>query len=216
MQTYHPGSLQQGPLPPAKEVSSQGCGGVPLGTWSAWPPPPSWGWGRPWPRAQLFLLLQVTVKLPIMKINFDMSSLVVSLAHTAVIYATKGITRCLLNETTTGKNEKELVLNTEGINLPELFKYAEVRVPVQAVCWPGTHPHALSALGHLEARLQPLYPWSLLSPVSPNSLHDLTYLLGMDLQCTRAQLRLAQKPAQPRASQINLSTVAFSLKLKPS
>ncbi|KAF6105568.1 RNA polymerase I subunit A [Phyllostomus discolor] len=49
-----------------------------------------------------------------------------SLANSAVIYATKGITRCLLNETTTTKNEKELVLNTEGINLPEMFKYAEV------------------------------------------------------------------------------------------
>ncbi|XP_036079826.1 DNA-directed RNA polymerase I subunit RPA1 [Rousettus aegyptiacus] len=72
------------------------------------------------------LWCQVTVKLPLMKVNFDMSSLVVSLAHSAVIYATKGITRCLLNETTNNKNEKELVLNTEGINLPELFKYAEV------------------------------------------------------------------------------------------
>lgn len=71
-----------------------------------------------------------------MKINFDVSSLVMSLANSAVIYATKGITRCLLNETTTTKNEKELVLNTEGINLPEMFKYAEVRVLVQAVCWP--------------------------------------------------------------------------------
>lgn len=72
------------------------------------------------------LWCQVTVKLPLMKINFDMSSLVVSLAHSSVIYATKGITRCLLNETTNSQNEKELVLNTEGINLPELFKYAEV------------------------------------------------------------------------------------------
>ncbi|XP_027978222.1 DNA-directed RNA polymerase I subunit RPA1 [Eumetopias jubatus] len=72
------------------------------------------------------LWCQVTVKLPLMKINFDMSSLVVSLAQSAVVYATKGITRCLLNETTTKKNEKELVLNTEGINLPELFKYTEV------------------------------------------------------------------------------------------
>ncbi|XP_023107609.2 DNA-directed RNA polymerase I subunit RPA1 isoform X1 [Felis catus] len=72
------------------------------------------------------LWCQVTVKLPLMKINFDMSSLVVSLAQGTVVYATKGITRCLLNETTNKKNEKELVLNTEGINLPELFKYAEV------------------------------------------------------------------------------------------
>lgn len=86
-----------------------------------------------------------------MKINFDMSSLVVSLAHSAVIYATKGITRCLLNETTNSKNEKELVLNTEGINLPELFKYAEVRVPPQVVCWPSTDPPAVSAS-------EPLYP----------------------------------------------------------
>nr|XP_031547783.1 DNA-directed RNA polymerase I subunit RPA1 [Vicugna pacos] len=72
------------------------------------------------------LWCQVTVQLPLMKVNFDMSSLVVSLAQDAVIYATKGITRCLLNETTNSKNEKELVLNTEGINLQELFKYAEV------------------------------------------------------------------------------------------
>lgn len=69
-----------------------------------------------------------------MKINFDMSSLVVSLAHNAIVYTTKGITRCLLNETTNSKNEKELVLNTEGINLPELFKYSEVCGP--AGWWP--------------------------------------------------------------------------------
>lgn len=72
------------------------------------------------------LWCQVTVKLPLMKINFDMSSLIVSLAHNAIVYTTKGITRCLLNETINSKNEKEFVLNTEGINLPELFKYSEV------------------------------------------------------------------------------------------
>lgn len=72
------------------------------------------------------LWCQVTLKLPLMKINFDMSSLVVALAHNAIVYTTKGITRCLLNEMTNSKNEKELVLNTEGINLPELFKYSEV------------------------------------------------------------------------------------------
>ncbi|KAM8785455.1 DNA-directed RNA polymerase I subunit RPA1 [Rhynchonycteris naso] len=72
------------------------------------------------------LWCQVTVKLPLIKINFDMSSLVLSLAHSTVVYATKGITKCLLNETTNKKNEKELILNTEGINLPELFKYSEV------------------------------------------------------------------------------------------
>lgn len=68
-----------------------------------------------------------------MKINFDMSSLVVSLAHNAIVYTTKGITRCLLNETTNDKNEKEFVLNTEGINLLELFKYSEVCDPRRLV-----------------------------------------------------------------------------------
>ncbi|XP_060043297.1 DNA-directed RNA polymerase I subunit RPA1 isoform X2 [Erinaceus europaeus] len=72
------------------------------------------------------LWCEVTLKLPLMKINFDMSSLVVSLAHNTVIYSTKGITRCFLNEINSSKNEKELVLNTEGINLPELFKYSEI------------------------------------------------------------------------------------------
>lgn len=72
-----------------------------------------------------------------MKINFDMSSLVVSLAHKAIVYTTKGITRCLLNETMNSKNENELMLNTEGINLPELFKYSEVCEPGRLVAGLG-------------------------------------------------------------------------------
>ncbi|XP_036604435.1 DNA-directed RNA polymerase I subunit RPA1 [Trichosurus vulpecula] len=72
------------------------------------------------------LWCEVTLKLPLMKVHFDLCSLVVSLAHSAVVYEIKGITRCLLNDTTNKKQEKELVLNTEGINLPELFKYADV------------------------------------------------------------------------------------------
>lgn len=93
------------------------------------------------------------MKLPLMKITFDMSSLVVSLAHNAIVYTTKGITRCLLNETTNSKNEKELVLNTEGINLPELFKYSEVRGP--ADWWPvrdksPPQPHVLWGARHWE------------------------------------------------------------------
>ena len=110
---------------PGQGVScgARGAGGL----W--WGLPRSWvgGAGAALSQPGSFLL-QVTVKLPLMKVNFDMSSLVVSLAQGTVVYATKGITRCLLNETTNSKNEKELVLNTEGINLPELFKYAEVRL----------------------------------------------------------------------------------------
>ncbi|KAM4804057.1 DNA-directed RNA polymerase I subunit RPA1 isoform X1 [Urocitellus parryii] len=72
------------------------------------------------------LWCQVTMKLPLVKANFDMGSLLASLARSTVVYSTRGITRCLLSETTSSRNGKELMLSTEGINLPELFKYAEV------------------------------------------------------------------------------------------
>lgn len=140
----------------------------------------------PLPVAQLSPL-QVTVKLPLMKMNFDMSSLASSLAHSAVIYATKGITRCLLNETTTDRNEKELVLNTEGINLPELFKYTEVRVP-PGVCGPGPGGQAPALCPG------PCPATGTSSHVPKPGCCDLALLSG--LQGTGAPLRLAvQKPA---------------------
>lgn len=61
-----------------------------------------------------------------MKVYFDLSSLLVSLARNTVIHEVKGITRCLLNESTNKQGEKELVLHTEGINLAELFRYSDV------------------------------------------------------------------------------------------
>ena len=118
-------SAPAGPPVPSQGVYYTGFEGLTQG--ASWGPSASFsGPGAAPSLMQPSFPLQVTVKLPLMKINFDMSSLVVSLAQGTVVYATKGITRCLLNETTNKKNEKELVLNTEGINLPELFKYAEV------------------------------------------------------------------------------------------
>ncbi|XP_069601024.1 DNA-directed RNA polymerase I subunit RPA1 [Ranitomeya imitator] len=72
------------------------------------------------------LWCQITLKLPLMKIHFDVSSLISSLARNMVIHETKGITRCLLNESTNQSGEKEQMLNTEGINLQEMFKYSEI------------------------------------------------------------------------------------------
>ncbi|XP_067885420.1 DNA-directed RNA polymerase I subunit RPA1 [Heterodontus francisci] len=72
------------------------------------------------------LWCEVKLKLPIMKVHFDLSSLVMSIAQNAVVYETRGITRCLLNETTNRRGEKEFVLNTEGINLTEMFKYGDI------------------------------------------------------------------------------------------
>lgn len=64
--------------------------------------------------------------LPLMKVYFDISSLLLSLTRNTVIHEVKGITRCLLNESTNEKGEKELILHTEGINLAELFRYSDV------------------------------------------------------------------------------------------
>lgn len=61
-----------------------------------------------------------------MKVYFDLSSLLLSLARNTVIHEVKGITRCLLNESTNKQGEKELILHTEGINLAELFRYSDV------------------------------------------------------------------------------------------
>ncbi|XP_018426964.1 PREDICTED: DNA-directed RNA polymerase I subunit RPA1 [Nanorana parkeri] len=72
------------------------------------------------------LWCEVTVKLPLMKVHFDISSLVVTLSRNVVIHETKGIARCLLNEATDKHGEKEQILNTEGINLQELFKYSDI------------------------------------------------------------------------------------------
>ncbi|XP_065693534.1 DNA-directed RNA polymerase I subunit RPA1 [Patagioenas fasciata] len=72
------------------------------------------------------LWCEVSLTLPLMKVYFDVSSLLVSVARSTIIHEVKGITRCLLNESTNNQGEKELVLHTEGINLAELFRYSDI------------------------------------------------------------------------------------------
>ncbi|NXW88671.1 RPA1 polymerase, partial [Alopecoenas beccarii] len=72
------------------------------------------------------LWCEVSLTLPLMKVYFDVSSLLASVARSTVIHEVKGITRCLLNESTNQQGEKELVLHTEGINLAELFRYSNI------------------------------------------------------------------------------------------
>ncbi|XP_052010608.1 DNA-directed RNA polymerase I subunit RPA1 [Xyrauchen texanus] len=72
------------------------------------------------------LWCELTLVLPITKVHFDLTSVVVKQAQNAVIMETKGITRCLLNEVTKKDGSKELVLNTEGINMQELFRHADI------------------------------------------------------------------------------------------
>lgn len=62
--------------------------------------------------------------LPVSKVHFDLTSVLSTLAQNAVIMETKGLTRCLLSETAT---KKEMILNTEGINMHEMFRHSDVR-----------------------------------------------------------------------------------------
>ncbi|NXU55669.1 RPA1 polymerase, partial [Turnix velox] len=72
------------------------------------------------------LWCEVSLALPLTKVYFDISSLLGSLARNTVIHEVKGITRCFLNESNSGQGEKEFILQTEGINLQELFRYSDI------------------------------------------------------------------------------------------
>lgn len=73
-------------------------------------------------------IAQVAIALPLSNVHFDLTSVLSSLAHGTVIMQTPGITRCLLSEATDHTGQKESLLNTEGINMHELFKYSNVCV----------------------------------------------------------------------------------------
>uniref|UniRef100_A0A4W6DTX0 DNA-directed RNA polymerase n=1 Tax=Lates calcarifer TaxID=8187 RepID=A0A4W6DTX0_LATCA len=70
--------------------------------------------------------LTVPGKLSVSKVHFDLTSVLSTLAQNAVIMETRGLTRCLLSETTTKSGAKETILNTEGINMHEMFKYSDI------------------------------------------------------------------------------------------
>lgn len=72
------------------------------------------------------LWCELTLVLPLTKVHFDLTSVVVKQAQNAIIMETKGITRCLLNEVTTKDGKKEMMLNTEGINMHEMFRHADI------------------------------------------------------------------------------------------
>ncbi|XP_035016584.1 DNA-directed RNA polymerase I subunit RPA1 [Hippoglossus stenolepis] len=72
------------------------------------------------------LWCELDVVLPVSKVHFDLTSVLSTLAQNAVIMETRGLTRCLLNEAKTKTGEKETILNTEGINMHEMFKYSDI------------------------------------------------------------------------------------------
>ena len=65
--------------------------------------------------------------LPLSTVHFDLTSVLSTVARSAVIMQTPGITRCLLSEASGRAGARESLLNTEGINMHELFKYSDVR-----------------------------------------------------------------------------------------
>lgn len=72
--------------------------------------------------------------LPVSKVHFDLTSVLTTLAQNAVVMETRGLTRCLLSEGTSKRGEKEMHLNTEGINMHEMFKHSDVCRP-RATPW---------------------------------------------------------------------------------
>lgn len=76
---------------------------------------------------KMFFLLQLDLVLPVNKVHLDLTSLLTTMAQNAVVLETRGLTRCLLSETTTKTGQKEMVLNTEGINVHELLQHSDVR-----------------------------------------------------------------------------------------
>ncbi|ETE68981.1 DNA-directed RNA polymerase I subunit RPA1, partial [Ophiophagus hannah] len=97
------------------------------------------------------LWCEVSLKLSLTKEYFDLASLVTSLANCAVIQETKGITRCLLNETNNKNGEVVLTLQTEGINLPELFHYSAIFDMNKLYC---NDIHAMANTYGIEAALK--------------------------------------------------------------
>ncbi|XP_037531337.1 DNA-directed RNA polymerase I subunit RPA1 [Nematolebias whitei] len=72
------------------------------------------------------LWCEIQLALPVNKVHFDLTSVLSTLAQNAVIMETKGLSRCLLSETTTKTGDKQTVLNTEGVNMHEIFKYSDI------------------------------------------------------------------------------------------
>lgn len=72
------------------------------------------------------LWCEVELVLPCQKVHFDLTSILSTLAENAVIRETRGLTRCLLSEATRKSGQKETLLNTEGINMQEIFKYSDI------------------------------------------------------------------------------------------
>ncbi|KAJ0002687.1 hypothetical protein NQD34_007836 [Periophthalmus magnuspinnatus] len=97
------------------------------------------------------LWCEVDVALPVTKVHFDLTSVVSSLAKSAIVIETKGLTRCLLSEVTTKNGEKETVLNTEGINMHELFKYCDILDLKRLYC---NEVHAMAGTYGIEVGLK--------------------------------------------------------------
>ncbi|KAJ8015168.1 hypothetical protein DPEC_G00023340 [Dallia pectoralis] len=76
--------------------------------------------------SQQGLWCEVQLAMPVNKVHFDLTSLVVAVAQNAVVTETKGITRCLLSEVTKKDGSKEMELKTEGINMHELFNHSDI------------------------------------------------------------------------------------------
>uniref|UniRef100_A0A673CFL5 DNA-directed RNA polymerase subunit n=1 Tax=Sphaeramia orbicularis TaxID=375764 RepID=A0A673CFL5_9TELE len=93
----------------------------------------------------------VHLVLPVSKVHFDLTSVLATLAKNAVIMETRGLTRCLLSENTTKTGEKEMIFNTEGINMHEMFKHSDILDTNRLYC---NEVHAMAKTYGIEVALK--------------------------------------------------------------
>uniref|UniRef100_A0A673C941 DNA-directed RNA polymerase subunit n=1 Tax=Sphaeramia orbicularis TaxID=375764 RepID=A0A673C941_9TELE len=97
------------------------------------------------------LWCEVHLVLPVSKVHFDLTSVLATLAKNAVIMETRGLTRCLLSENTTKTGEKEMIFNTEGINMHEMFKHSDILDTNRLYC---NEVHAMAKTYGIEVALK--------------------------------------------------------------
>lgn len=97
------------------------------------------------------LWCEVHLVLPVSKVHFDLTSVLATLAKDAVIMETRGLTRCLLSENTSKAGEKEMMFNTEGINMHEMFKYSDILDTNRLYC---NEVHAMAKTYGIEVALK--------------------------------------------------------------
>jgi DNA-directed RNA polymerase I subunit RPA1 len=76
---------------------------------------------------------ELTLNYPVSTRKLLLTSLIESMADSVVIRSTSGINRCVVSETSVD-NVDQLLLQTEGVNIPEMWKYYNILEMNKIIC----------------------------------------------------------------------------------